>query len=254
MSKIWVFTMTLILLILMTACQAQSISTPTSIPELVETSVPPVANTIEPTQAPLPTNTPEGMIFRDDFTGGIQAGWTWRDENPLRWEVTEDGWLKIRGEDSSLLLDGLQNNLICREAPTGEYQITVHLDANPSKDFQQATLYLYKDGTHFIAINRGYCGPCLSGGSGVFMEYKLTGGSGFFKKIFTESDLYLRLVIQGNSATGYYAINTDDWQRLGEEGSFLENPSICLGVSNVDKGKFNADLIGKFDYIDISLP
>jgi hypothetical protein len=251
MSTIRLFSISLLLMVMITACQTQSVSTPTSIPV---TSTPLPSDTPEPTLAPLPTNTPEGLIFRDDFTGGIQSGWTWGDENPLRWEITNDGWLKIRGEDASLLLDGFQSNLLCRDAPSGDFQVTVHLDANPTRDFQQATLYLYKDGTHFIAINRGYCGPCLSGGSGVFMDYKLSGGSGTFKHIFTETDLYLRLVIEENTATSYYAIKTDDWQRLGGEGSFFENPRICLGVSNVDKGKFNADLIGRFDYIDISLP
>jgi hypothetical protein len=52
--------------------------------------------------------------------------------------------------------------------------------------------------------------------------------------------------------TGSYALDADAWQSLGSTGSSLTAPSICLGVSNADKAGLNADLLGRFDYIEVA--
>ena len=215
------------------------------------TPFPTLTNTPEPT----PSGSPVGQIFRDDFTGSIQAGWIWRNENPSRWAITPDGWLQILGEDTSLLADGTQSNLLCRVAPDGDFQITVHISADPIVDFQQATIYLYQDGNNYVAMNRGYCSLCDIGGSGMFMEYKFSGSWGTYQAKTQDTDIFLRLVSQEHNITGYYALESGKWQRFGKVGNYLEHPNICLGVSNVDStGIKNADLSGKFDYIEISQP
>jgi pyrimidine-specific ribonucleoside hydrolase len=220
-----------------------SIKVPTPFPNLTET--------LEPT----PTVTPVSQIFRDDFTVNIQSGWIWQNEDPSRWAITSDGWLQIVGEDTSLLADGTQTNLLCRNAPEGDFQITVHLSANPIVDFQQATLYLYQDGDTYIAMNRGYCGPCGTGGSGLFMEYKYPGGLGTYEVKTQGTDITFRLVRQEQTITGYYTFETWEWQRFGRVGNYLEMPKVCLGVSNVDyAGTNDKDLVGQFDYIEISRP
>jgi hypothetical protein len=195
-----------------------------------------------------------GQIFRDDFTESLQAGWEWQNENPARWEITPDGWLQIIGEDSSLLANGTQSNLLCRDAPGGDFQVTVHLYADPREDFQQATLYLYQDGDNFIAINRGYCSPCDTGGNGIFMEYKVAGSWEAYNAKTQVPDVFLRLVSQGQTITGYYASELGVWHLTGEVEKSLEDFGICLGVSNVDSAGINADLVGEFDYLEISRP
>ena len=105
----------------LTACGSPQ---PTAVPETaapVETlpPPPPPTNTPEPIPTIEPTNTPEGFIFRDDFTSTLQEGWTWHDEKPGLWGIRENGWLQIVGEDSSLLGSGYQSNLLCRETPMG---------------------------------------------------------------------------------------------------------------------------------------
>jgi hypothetical protein len=194
-------------------------------------------------------------LFRDDFAGTLQPGWAWENENPSRWSITQDGWLQIIGEDASLLHNGIQSNLLCREAPTGEFQIRVHLSADPIENFQQVTLYLYQDGNNYVAMNRGYCGPCETGGSGMFMEYKFAGSWGAYNVKTEDTDVLLRLVNQGKTVTGYYSFEPGgEWHRFGRVGKYLEHAKVCLGVSNVDSAGINADLIGRFDYIEIVLP
>ncbi len=214
------------------------------------------SSTINPVPVPSATATviPAGQIFRDDFTGSIQAGWIWQNEIPPRWTISPDGWLEVNGEDASLLRDGMQTNLLCRNAPEGDFQITVHLSADPVANFQQATLYLYRDGENYIAMNRGFCGFCLEGGNGMYMEYKIAGSMGSYKAKTQDSDVFLRLVSQEQSVTGYYALEPDVWEYFGKVGNYLSDTQICLGVSNVDTEGVNADLLGRFDYIDVSKP
>jgi len=212
-------------------------------------SAPSIATLIPP---PTATGTPVEHNFRDDFSGNLQDGWTWVNEIPDLWTITSSGWLQIIGQDPSLIRD-FQTNLLCRPAPSGEYQVTVHLYAEPIENFQQATLYLYQDVENYIAINRGYCGSCLEGGSGVYMEYKKSGIFETFMIGTKDPDVYLQLVSQYDEVTSYYALALDFWRRLGSIGNYLEEPQVCLGVSNVDLDGIDNDLVGRFDYIEISL-
>ena len=216
----------------------------------ISTPLPTLVNTLEPT----PSVTPVGQLFRDDFIGSIQPGWIWQNENPSRWTIQPDGWLQITGEDASLLAGGTQSNLLCRNAPDGDFQITVHLSADPIANFQQATLYLYQDGENFVAINRGFCGPCETRGSGMFVEYKYSGSFGTYHVKTEDTDVFLRLVSQERAITGYYAFEPGELQPFGKVGNYLESPKICLGVSNVDSSGIVADLVGKFDYMEVSRP
>jgi len=255
----------LCLVITLSACSLPGpASLPTAIVQPSVTSLPPTdtpfppTDTLVPTDTSIPTpiltETPVGQIFRDDFTGALQPGWTWKNENSSRWTITTDGWLQITGEDPSLFGDGIQSNLLWRDPPTGEYQVTVHVNAATTTNFQQATLYLYQDGDNFVAINRGFCSFCVAGGNGIYMEYKYAGAWGTFRQATLSNDVYLRLVTRGDVIEGFYALQPDQWKSMGKVGNYLKNFEIGLGVSNVDSNNINSDLIGRFDYIEIALP
>jgi hypothetical protein len=230
--------------------------TATPMPAATFTPLPTQTDTPEPTAKAtiIPTDTPVGQIFRDDFNGSLQPGWQWQSENPARWKISSDGWLEILGEDATLLGDGYQSNLLCREAPQGDFQFTVHLSAQTTDNFQQAALYIFKDADNYLTFNRGYCSFCPSGGNGFYLDYKYAGQIGTYSIIATSPDVYLRFLSQGHSITGYYAYDPAKWQRLGSVGNFLEQYKICLGVSNADHAGLNADLLGRFDYVEIIRP
>jgi beta-xylosidase len=221
-------------------------TTPTPAPSLTATPVP------SPTV--IPTATPENQIFRDDFSGSLQPGWTWESENPDLWTITDDGWLQIIGEDPSLLGGDLQSNVLWYSLPEGDFEITAHIQAQPIADFQQATIYIYEDVNNYIAINRGYCSPCTPGGNAIYMEYKINEVVGAYHVATDAADVYLRLVSQGNTISGYYAVSPDDWHRMGRFGNYFTFRKVGLGVSNVDNGSINADLVGLFDYFEIRKP
>jgi hypothetical protein len=212
---------------------------PTEIPDLpTETSIP------EPT----PTILPEGVLFRDDFENALQPGWTWENQNDQRWSITKDGKLQIIGESDNLLHDGWQSNLLWATLPAGDFNVDVHLIADPKVNFQQAAIFLFEDADNYVTINRGFCAPC--GGSGIYMDYKISKDWGNYHKIIKETDVYLRLQSKEHVISGYYAIEPGKWIRLGRFGKYFEFKKVGLGVSNVGNESF--DLIGQYDWFEIN--
>jgi len=251
----------IIIVLLAAACGAPA---PASQPTEAVIQQPTVTPLPAPTDTPVPTSTitptplPPGVLFRDDFTGGLLPAWVWENEKPDRWKVTADGWLQILGEDQSALGGQAQSNMLFRELPTGNFMVTVHLTAATDSNFQQAAVFLYEDVNNYVAINRGFCEPCFPGkGNGIFMDYKI-GGNAYWlggNKIQTDAvDVYLRLVSKDKIIYGYYAFSPDGWQLLTRVGDFFEFKRAGLGVTNSETGKSSSDLIGSFDYFEISMP
>lgn len=254
-----------ILLILLAACGASAPDLPDNQPTQVtpvskptETLIPIPTDTLVPTATFAPTALPEGMLFRDDFTGSLISGWVLENENPDRWKVTDDGWLQIMGEDNSALNGRPQSNMLFRELPSGNFMVSVHLTTAPDSNFQQTAIFLFEDVNNYVAINRGFCEPCFPGnGNGIFMDYKI-GGKDYWlgenKIQADQTDVYLRLVSQDKVIYGYYAFSPGDWQLLTRLGDFFEFKRVGLGVTNSDSNGIDSDLIGSFDYFEISTP
>ena len=217
------------------------------------TSTPIPTNTLLPTESPKPTATalPEGILFREDFEGELQPGWEWQDENPDKWTFTDDGWLQIIGESNGLLQENQQNNLLWYPLPEGNFVITVHLKTKPFENFQQAAIFIYEDPENYVTINRGYCDLCKTGGNGFYMDYKISGEWGSYNIATAAEDVYLRLESQDNIISGYYATAQDQWERLGRFGNFFQFKKVGIGVSNI---RAASDVVGLFDYFEISLP
>jgi regulation of enolase protein 1 (concanavalin A-like superfamily) len=238
----------------------------TDTPEPTKTDIP-ATFTAEPTGTPLPTATPEpptltplpeGTLFREDFEGYLQSGWTWVNEDATRWSFVEGGWLEIIGGDEGFYFQGNYGmpNFLTRDVPDGEFMITAHVQSNPNEDFQQAAIYIYEDQSNYVAINIGYCGPC--GGPGFFMETIIDNNP--FKDAYmdkrspNDTDVYLRLVSQGGSIIGYYATSLDDWQKIGAFGNYYNFKYVGLGTTNLNVKGVEKDIVSRFDYFEISLP
>jgi len=236
-----------------TAVPADTKEPPTAVPEVADTEVPPTTPP-EPTATnapPTATSLPEGVLFRDDFEGSLQPGWVWENENPDLWSITDDGWLQIIGEDDGLLGNNYQNNLLWHSLPEGEFVITVHLKAKPFANFHQATIYIYEDPENYIAINRGYCDICETGGGGFYMEYKINNQWGAYQKAIDAEDVYLRLESKENILSGFYATEAGEWERLGRFGNYFQFSEVGIGVTNLGAEE---TLVGLFDFFEISLP
>ncbi len=254
-----------ICLLMLSACNAskqaqspieESESQPVLEVQFTATAIPPTQTPLPPTATATETSqpTPEGQIFRDDFTEGISPLMTWKNEEKKRWEITEEGFLKIIGQKPILLTDSYQENLLCTQLPSGDFSVSTHVLAAPSKNFQQAAIYIYQDTGNYVAINRGYCdlSHCGTGGNGFYMEYKVNGVWNAYHTVASSDDIYLKLEKVGTVLSGYYAQTPGDWQRLGRFGDLFDLKEVCIGAGN---GEANGtSLVAKFDYIDISQP
>jgi hypothetical protein len=250
----------LLIAVLLSACGQGTEATeiPKDEPIVVPTDPPPpsepTATPVPPTSTPVPptpTPLPEGVLFRDDFNGTLQPGWTWINEDPSRWSFVENGWLEIVGDDISLFMEE-------RSGPEGEFAIIAHLQADPNESFEQATIYIFEDQDNYIALNIGYCGICGVGGPGFFMETIIDnnpfGNHYEVKRDASVTDVRLKLVNQAGSLTGYYAISGGEWHRLGAFGHFFDFNSVGLGATNSNTEGVEEDIVARFDYFEITEP
>ena len=222
-------------------------SSPMLLPTETEVPIP------EESPTPDPSPTPEGLVFRDDFSGELAQGWIWGNENPEKWSLTEDRGLEIIGEDAfDLSGDFPQNNVLLRELPQGEIAVTVHLEADPDTDFQQAALWLWESGETYVRINRGYCSHC--GGSGFFFDYVIPGlpNGSYELPGFDQTDVYLRIEITSDMISLYYGLEPGQWQRLGRFGNAFQFDQVGIGVTNLDPFGADDDLVARFDWFEIT--
>jgi regulation of enolase protein 1 (concanavalin A-like superfamily) len=217
--------------------------------------------TLEPTATPEPTPLPQGLLFRDDFEGYLQPGWIWVNEEPEHWIFIEDGWLEITGGNAAFFHEGEEigiTNFLTRELPEGEFMITSHIHSNPTENFQQAAIYIYQDRNNYVALNIGYCDICATGGPGFFMETFIDNnpfGDAYLVLRDPEvTDVYLRLVNQGGSITGYYATTPGEWQRVGAFGNFFDFKLVGLGTTTAKPEGTENPIVSRFDYFEIALP
>jgi len=237
------------------AAPSPAAAEPTEVEAPAATEPPTATEPPVPTPVP-PTATPENQIFRDDFSGSLQPGWTWENEDPSRWSITDDGWLQIVGGDGALLgATGTQSNLLFRDLPAGDFAITVHLIARPVADFQQAAIYIYQDAENYVTINHGFCSFPRCVRAGVYMDYSVGGVWGGYTQAVSGPELYLRLERLGDVLSGYSSLDGSNWQRVGRFGDYFELRRVGIGVSNVDAPPLeDADLVGQYDYFEITRP
>jgi hypothetical protein len=155
-----------------------------------------------------------------------------------------------------------RTNFLLRPAPQGSYTVTAHVIADPNENFHQANIGVYQDFDNYIVLNIGFCGPCVEGGDGFFMETIIDNNP--FQDAYMVprdpeiKDVYLRLVVQeGGSITGYYATpqDPDNWIKIGAFGHYFDFVSVGIGASNVlGAGQVGSDIVALYDYFEISAP
>jgi len=279
------FTLIMVIVFLLSGCSQRAEPSPSQEPiqATEENTEVPIPIEIEPTATDVPsTNTPEpsstlpqptptaiqptltalpnGVLFRDDFEGVLQPGWTWINEDPARWSFVDGGWLEIVGAHPGFYQQGDFGivNFLTRPVPAGEFEITAHIQSNPNENFQQATIFIFENQDNYIALNTGYCQPCPTSGYGFYMETIIDNNPfGDFYAIPRapeDTDVYLQLINQGGSLTGYYATTPGDWQRVGAFGNYFDFKSVGLGTTNSNTEGVQNDIVSRFDYFEISQP
>jgi branched-chain amino acid transport system substrate-binding protein len=191
------------------------------------TTTSPVINTAAPVNSPVPSPTSPatveiitGEIFRDEFDSQLAQGWTWLAEDPSKWSLSAvDGALQIIASDASLDGPILPPNILLRDALAGDFEITTSLRFEPTSNFQFAGLILFQDNGNVLQFGRAFCdlsNTCI--GDGVYMDSVENGsfvGSNY-QTPFNGTVIYLRLQRAGNTYSGYYSEDGEQWTKAGE--------------------------------------
>ena len=75
-----------------------------------------------PSATPSATPSQQAVSFVDDFTTGVDPGWTWTNEDPKAWRTTPQGWLEVDAQASPPM-----HNVLLRDAPGTTYKIRLRL-------------------------------------------------------------------------------------------------------------------------------
>ena len=95
----------------------------------------------------------------------------------------------------------------------------------------------------------------MDGGNAFYFEFKISGAFGSYNKPTSETDVYIRLTREGDVISGYYAFEPGKWERIGRYGgSYFDFKRVGIGVTNADPFEADGDLVGQFDYFEITRP
>jgi beta-xylosidase len=227
---------------------------PSPTPEPTFTPEPtPTAEPTEPVAPTATTATGPIVVFRDDFEEVLASGWTWQNEDPSHWNLSEvPGSLRIVLQDGGINWPVPARNILLREAPAGKFEIETLVRFTPTTNFQFAGLMAYQDGSNALGFGRAFCTPgpnCV--GNGVYFDKHTAGGrveSNYATSTASQSLAYLRLRREGDTYTGYYSEDGTNWTIIGQHKNPLNPLRVGLFAAQAPSAETTAD----FEYFTIT--
>lgn len=204
---------------------ATSITTKASAP--IIDSPAPILTSLPPTE---PSSS--AVAFRDEFAGQLADGWTWLEEDPTKWSLSAvDGSLQILASDASFDGPYLPLNILLRDAPSGDFEISTALHFAPTSNFQAAGLVVFQEQGNVLQLSRAFCDVVNTcGGDGIYFDnFENSSSTGSnYHVAFQGSVIYLRLVREGNTYTGYYSEDGQNWVMTGKHTHEFSQARIGL--------------------------
>ena len=189
--------------------------------------------------------------FRDDFDNNLGPGWQWLREVPSNWSLTAiPGWLQIN-VDGGEVSDETMTNLLLRAAPAGNFQMETKITFSPKADFQFAGLIIYESPPNLIQAGRAFCDlPDVCVGDGLYVDYYNNGSfvTPNFAAAYPETEVYLRLIRQGDTYTFQSSADGSEWILRGGTVSSMNPLQIGLAAGQNTTGIIPAS----FDYFEVS--
>src|SRR5258706_4506181 len=223
-----------------------------------------VIATVAPTNSPnplpsstsLPTSAPSTEIssvasFQDDFVSQLAEGWTWLEENPKKLSLSAvPGSLQIMASDASFDGPYLPLNILLRDAPIGDFEITTSLRFTPTSNFQFAGLVIFQDHGNVLQFGRAFCdvvNACVKDGVYFddFQDGSVNGSN--YATPFHGQVIYLRLRRIGNTYTGYYSEDGEKWVMTGEHARDLSQARVGLVAAQA-----STEIPAVFDYFTMT--
>ncbi len=226
--------------------------------ELVSWYEPGVTGTlwVDNVQIPAENLADENILFRDDFDSAtLNDSWYWVREEAASWNLTDQpGALTFMTSNTSLSFEGGDSPLLLRSAPGGDFELRTKLDLSPTQNYQAAFITIYQDDDHQVSLGRAYCEPsdtCVGDGAYLDDDYRFM-TEGFFPNNvggLPAGPFYLRLVKNGDTYTGLWSADGENWNLVAETTATISSPRVGISTSN---GRTGADSIpAVFDFFEI---
>lgn len=170
------------------------------------------------------------IVFEDDFQDELGDGWTWRQEVPEHWRLSDQG-LQIRVKPGNMWGgDRDVDNILLRDAPEltdAPLEVAVTIDHQPTEQYEQADLVWFYDDHNMVKL-----GPeRVDGQLSVVMGVMKDGGARTLAIIPLErTPVRVRLTVVGNEIRGEYQLHEEDeWRHAGAtELPAEDNPQISF--------------------------
>jgi regulation of enolase protein 1 (concanavalin A-like superfamily) len=156
------------------------------------------------------------LVFKDDFKGRLEPGWTWIRENPNGWRTTETG-LKIQVEPGNMW--GPANNaknILVRPLPYNpeeELIVSVTVENRPTEQYEQVNLVWYYDDGHMVKLGQ----ELVDGQLSIVMGREEADRARTIAIVPIQSEVVeVRYRAKGDQLLGQFKVpGTDEWQEAG---------------------------------------
>ena len=160
------------------------------------------------------------VLFDQEFTSPLDAGWHWLLEEPKAWKV-ENGTLVLRslpgGPPGYVEEEKGVRNILLRKAPVTSKDLIVEffVENQPKLLYEHAALYWYYDERNYVGFLKEWMGDdvklrLICKKDSERMQY-------VGEPTYAAEGVWFRLVVQGDKATGYYRqTDKEDWRKLGQ--------------------------------------
>ena len=192
--------------------------------------------------------------WRDEFDGSLGEGWYWVNENPSKWNLTEQpGFLRVYA--SPYMTGG--ENLLLRPVAQGDFMIKTRVLFEPNTNFQFAGLVIYQDQKNYLQFGRAFCDvPYSCVGNGIYFDKVLDGGfteSNYATMVDNPNEAYLRLERRGDMVKAFFSYEGVTWFEIGTHwipADFQVN-GIGLAASQ-DYNAPGTDISADFDFFELT--
>jgi ubiquinone/menaquinone biosynthesis C-methylase UbiE len=157
------------------------------------------------------------VLFSDNFHDKLGPGWFWIREHPGGWRATESG-LEVLVESGNMW--GPQNNarnMLVRWAPElaqGELEISAMIQNRPTRQYEQADLVWFYDGSNMVKLGLELVDQQLSVVMG--REEKDQTRTAGIVPVQTNS-VCLKLLVKSDRIQGLMRpANASEWRQVGE--------------------------------------
>lgn len=188
-------------------------------------------------------------------TEGFPKGWRWIDPDttngPVKYD-TSGGTLKFTVPSGKDMFGDNRTAPHLLQAIEGDFQIETRVNFDPKDDYQGAGLFVYKDGEHYLRLERAFGGTGGSGG-GIRLDARTKDE---YKPITTPDQaetnaktVDLKLLRKGKLLIGFWRLNEEsEWKEIGEFASDYPD-TVQVGIIACNTG---SDIPVEFSYIKLA--